>query len=159
MRFTTPQFSGRGSPPAIGILSAGYGLSALAPAKLAGAQRLCALAHRYPRRLSGFGALRTTLQASFLGASTKSCLGSSLDRQKAGGCLPRFQSLQKLLCEGSSPGAYIALRSTVPLRGKRTSTGTQKRLRRSKMTHLGPSADVLPFGVLRDSYRSWKLAA
>ena len=30
--------------------------------------------HRSPRRLSGFGALRTTWQASFVGASTKSCL-------------------------------------------------------------------------------------
>jgi hypothetical protein len=33
------------------------------------------LAHRYPRRLSGFGALRTTWQASFVGTPTKSCLG------------------------------------------------------------------------------------
>jgi hypothetical protein len=43
VRLTTPRFSGRGSPPAIGFLSTGYGLSALAPAQRAGAQRLCAL--------------------------------------------------------------------------------------------------------------------
>ena len=43
LRFTAPRFSGRGSPALLLSSQLAMGLSALAPAQRAGAQRLCAL--------------------------------------------------------------------------------------------------------------------
>jgi hypothetical protein len=46
LRLTAPRFSGRGSPALLRSSQPATGLSALAPAQRAGAQRLRALAHR-----------------------------------------------------------------------------------------------------------------